>query len=72
MISKRCKQAIYSRACKPLVVIRAQSLKYCFTPTCGSLGEIGSHKLIGRDTVRRCGFVAVGMALLEKVSYCGL
>ena len=28
-------------------------------------------KLIGRGTIRRCGFVGVGGALLEEVCHCG-
>lgn len=36
-----------------------------------SLNVIGPHNLIGSVTIRRCGFVGVGMALLEEVYYCG-
>ena len=37
---------------------------------CGSLSVIGPHNLIGSGTIRRCGFVGVGMALLEEVCDC--
>lgn len=37
----------------------------------GGLNVIGSHNLIGNDTIRRCGFVAVDMALLKEVFPCG-
>ena len=37
---------------------------------CGSLNVISSHKLIG-SSIRRCGFVGVGMALLEEVCHAG-
>ena len=30
-----------------------------------------AHNLIGSGTIRRCGFVGVGMALLEEVRHCG-
>ena len=33
---------------------------------CASLNVIGSHKSIGSGTIRKCGFVGVGMALLQK------
>ena len=33
---------------------------------CGGLSIIGPHNLIGR-----CGFVGMGMALLEEVRHCG-
>ena len=38
---------------------------------CGSLNVIGSHRLTESDTLRRCGFVKVGMALLKEVCHCG-
>lgn len=31
---------------------------------CGNLNVIGPHNVIGSDTIRRCNFVRVGMALL--------
>ena len=34
---------------------------------CG-LNEKGPHKLRGRGTIRRCGLVGVGVALLQEVS----
>ena len=39
----------------------------------GSLNVIGPHNLVGSgsSTIRWCGFVEVGMALLEKVCHCG-
>lgn len=37
----------------------------------GGLNVIGSHNLIGNDTMRRCGFVAVGMDLLEEEPHYG-
>ena len=37
----------------------------------GTLNVIGPHNLIGYGTIRRCGFVGVGMALLEEVCHCG-
>lgn len=37
---------------------------------CGALNIIVSHNLIGRGSVRWCGFVEVGMALLEQMCYC--
>ena len=33
---------------------------------CGCLSAIGPHKLIGKGTVGRCGFVGGSMALLEE------
>ena len=40
---------------------------------CGNLNVIGLiiHKLTGSGAIRRCGFVGVGMALLEEVCHCG-
>ena len=32
---------------------------------------IGSHSLIGSGTIRRYGFVGVGVVLLEEVCHCG-
>ena len=37
---------------------------------CGSLSVIGSHNLIGSGTIKGCGFVGAGTALLEEVCYC--
>ena len=37
----------------------------------GSLNAIGLHRPIGSGTIRTCGFVEVGMALLEEVCHCG-
>ena len=37
---------------------------------CGSVNEIGPHNFIRSDTMRRCGFVGVGMVLLEEVCHC--
>ena len=39
-------------------------------PNYGSLNVIDLHRFIGSGVHRRCGFVAVGMALLEEVCYC--
>ena len=33
------------------------------------LNVIGLYDLIGNDTIRRCGLVEVGMALLKKVCH---
>ena len=41
-----------------------------WTGECGSLNVTGPHILIGSGTIRRCGFVDVGMALLEEVCHC--
>ena len=38
---------------------------------CVSLNVIGLYKLCKGGTSRRCGFVGVGMALLEKVFHKG-
>lgn len=38
---------------------------------CGSLNVIGSHKLIGNDTLRRYGLNEVDVAMLEEVCQCG-
>ena len=38
---------------------------------CGSLNVTDPHNLIGSDTIRRCGFGGVGMALIEEVSLWG-
>ena len=35
----------------------------------GSRNIVGPHNLIGNGNIRRCGFVGVGMALLEEVSF---
>lgn len=37
---------------------------------CGSFTVISLHNLIGSGIIRRCGFVGVGMALLEEVYHC--
>ena len=42
----------------------------CQGVECGSLNVDPSHKLIGCDNIRRCGFVGVGMAFLEEVCHC--
>ena len=34
---------------------------------CGGLDKNGPHRAIGSGTIRRCGLVEVGVALLEKV-----
>lgn len=39
---------------------------------CGSLKVIGPHNLIGSGTIRRYGFVGVGMASLEKCASVGV
>ena len=41
-----------------------------YIPPCGSLNAIGLHNLIGSGTVRRRGFVGMGMALWEEVHHC--
>ena len=38
---------------------------------CGSWNAIGPPNLTGSGTIRRCGFVGVGVALLEEVCHCG-
>ena len=38
---------------------------------CGSLNENGTHGLLGNGTVRRCGLIGVGVALLEELCHCG-
>ena len=38
---------------------------------CGSLNVIDPHNLIGSDTIKRCDFVGVGVALLKEVYHCG-
>ena len=50
--------------CQQLIMIRIDTY-------CGSLNVIGSHNLIGSGTIRRCGFVGVGMTLLEEMCHCG-
>lgn len=37
---------------------------------CGSFNVIGSHKLIRSYTIRGCGIVGVGIALLKEVCVC--
>lgn len=37
---------------------------------CGSLNVIGPYKLLGSGTIRRCGLVEVGVALMEEVHHC--
>ena len=37
----------------------------------GRLGLICPHDLIGSSTIRRGGFVGLGIALLEEVCHCG-
>ena len=44
--------------------------QFCKETECSSLNVIGPYKLIGSDTTMRCGFVGMGMALLEEVSHC--
>jgi hypothetical protein len=36
---------------------------------CGGLNENGPHRPIVTGTTRRCGFVRIGVALLEKVCH---
>ena len=38
---------------------------------CGSFNVICSHKLIESGTIRRYGFVKLGVALLEEMCHCG-
>ena len=38
---------------------------------CGSLSVIDLQHLRGSGTLRRCGFVGIGKALLEEVCHCG-
>ena len=37
---------------------------------CSSLNKVRHHNL-GSGTIRRCGFVGLGMTLLEEVYHCG-
>ena len=37
----------------------------------GSLDVTGPHNLTGNGSITRCGFVGIGMILLEDVCYCG-
>ena len=39
--------------------------------TYGRMNVTGPHKLIGSGTIRRCGFLGVGVALLEEVYAVG-
>ena len=34
------------------------------------MNVIGTHNLTGSDTIRRCGFVGMGMGLLAEVCHC--
>ena len=43
----------------------SQGLEY------GGLNVVGPCNLKGSGTLRRCGFVGVGVALLEKTCHCG-
>jgi hypothetical protein len=36
---------------------------------CGGSNKNGFHRLIGSGTIRRCGLVGVGVALLKKVCH---
>ena len=38
---------------------------------CGGLNATGTQKPIGKSTIRRYGFVGVGVTLLEEECYCG-
>ena len=44
----------------------------CFTTLCqcGGLNENGPLRLIGNGTIRKCGLVKVGVALLEEMCHC--
>ena len=42
-----------------------------YKDVCGSLNVIDPHNLIGTDTVRRCGFVGVGMVFVEEMCQGG-
>ena len=53
------------------VVLTEKFKNHLLIETNCSLNIIGSHKLIGSDTIRRCGFVGVGVAFLEEVCHCG-
>ena len=37
----------------------------------GSVNENGPYRLIGSGTIRRCGLIGVGVALLKEVCQCG-
>ena len=37
---------------------------------CGSLKVISPYNLIGSNTIMKCGFVGMGMALLAEVCHC--
>ena len=46
---------------------------------CGGLSKNDPHRLmclniwpIGNSTIRKCGLVRVGVALLEEICYCGV
>jgi hypothetical protein len=41
----------------------------CANTHCGSLNENGPHRFIESGTIGRCGFVGIGMALLEVVCH---
>ena len=38
---------------------------------CSNLKVIGLHNLTGNGIIRMCGFIEVGMYLLEEVCHCG-
>ena len=38
---------------------------------CGVLNVIGPHNLMGSGTIGRCGFIAMGIALLEEACLYG-
>ena len=38
----------------------------------GNVNVTGPLKLIGSGAIRRCGFIGVGVALLEEVCQCGV
>ena len=38
---------------------------------CGALSVTGPHNLTGSGSIRSCGFVGVGVTLLEEVCHCG-
>ena len=37
---------------------------------CGSLNVMGPPKIVGSGSTRKCSFVGIGVALLEKVFHC--
>ena len=59
--------SLFTIMCIPGTELRSSVLAASIFTNCGGLNMLGP----GRGTIRRCGLVGVGVALLEEVCHCG-